>query len=99
MQMWRTRSSSRPRGRSTKIREHGDGARLMGQTTMTREMGYETITLTPMIGALGAEVSGIDLRRPLAEKTVAEIRHAFLAHQLLLFRDQDITIDQQKAFG
>jgi taurine dioxygenase len=64
-----------------------------------RRTSYETITLTRMIGALGAEVSGIDLRQPLSAQAIAEIRHAFLAHQLLVFRDQDITIEQQKAFG
>ena len=57
-------------------------------------MTYETIEVRPMVGALGAEIHGIDLTRPLGEKTVAELRRAFLEHLLLVFRDQDVTIDQ-----
>ncbi|HKX11486.1 MAG TPA: TauD/TfdA family dioxygenase [Stellaceae bacterium] len=43
-----------------------------------------------MAGALGAEVDGVDLSRPLSAKMVAEIRRAFLAHLVLFFRDQDL---------
>jgi taurine dioxygenase len=62
-------------------------------------MTYETIEVRPMTGALGAEIHGIDLTRPLGEKTVAELRRAFLEHLLLVFRDQDVSIDQQKELG
>jgi alpha-ketoglutarate-dependent taurine dioxygenase len=50
-------------------------------------------------GALGAEISGVDLSTDLSDETVAEIRRAFALHQVIFFRDQSLTPDQQVAFG
>ena len=49
--------------------------------------------------ALGVEVSGIDLRQPLSDAQVAELRSALVAHKVLVFRDQDITPAQHVAFA
>lgn len=62
-------------------------------------MQYETITVEPIAGALGAEIGRVDLSRDLPDQTVAEIRRALLEHLVVFFRDQDITPDQQLAFG
>ena len=62
-------------------------------------MVYETISVSPIAGALGAEVSGADLSRPLSDATVGEIRAALLRHQVIFFRDQRLTPDQHLAFG
>jgi taurine dioxygenase len=62
-------------------------------------MTYDTIEVHPLTGALGAEIRGVDLSQPLAPSTVAEIRRAFLDHLLLVFRNQVLTLDQQKDFG
>ena len=52
------------------------------------------------IGAsLGAEVSGVDLTQALDDAVIEEIRTAHAEHEVLIFRDQDITAEQQKAFG
>jgi taurine dioxygenase len=48
--------------------------------------------------ALGAEVLDIDLRQPLSPDRIAEIRAAWMQHQVLLFRDQAITPAQQIRF-
>lgn len=48
---------------------------------------------------VGAEVSGVDLRRPLDDQTFAAVRQAFLDHSVLIFRDQDIDDEQQIAFS
>lgn len=59
---------------------------------------WQHISVNPIAGALGAEVEGIDLAQP-SDAACAEVRAAFLEHQVLFFRDQEITRDQQKAFA
>ena len=58
-----------------------------------------TIEIRPLTAAIGAEVSGVDLREPLADDDVACLRQALLDHLVLFFRDQDIDDDQQLAFA
>ena len=62
-------------------------------------MAFEIITATPVAGALGAEISGVDLGRPLSETALAEIRQAFADYLVLLFRGQSLNPDQQIAFA
>ncbi|MFZ5720868.1 MAG: TauD/TfdA dioxygenase family protein [Pseudomonadota bacterium] len=50
-------------------------------------------------GALGAEITGVDLSRDLPDETIAAIRQALVEHQVIFFRDQDLTPAQQVAFG
>jgi taurine dioxygenase len=50
-------------------------------------------------GALGAEISGVDLSRELDEAVVAEIRQALVEHQVIFFRGQTLSPPQQLAFG
>jgi taurine dioxygenase len=52
-----------------------------------------------LAGALGAEVHGIDLARPLAPVLKQALHEAWMEHQVLFFRDQAITVDQHKAFA
>lgn len=49
-------------------------------------------------GGVGAYVRDVDLTH-LDDTTATELRHAWLAHQVLFFRDQAMTLDQQKDFG
>lgn len=56
-------------------------------------MTYETIEVQPIAGALGAEVSGVDLTN-LGNQAFSEIHQAFLEHQVLFFRDQPLDDDQ-----
>ncbi len=50
--------------------------------------------------ALGAEIVGLDLRRPLDPATVREVRQAFLDHDgVLLFRGQALTSEQHIEFS
>ncbi len=48
-------------------------------------------TVSPIAGALGAEIGGVDLARPLGGDTTAAIRRALLRHLVVFFRDQDLT--------
>lgn len=49
------------------------------------------ITVSPVSGALGAEIDGIDLSQPLSAQQIADIRAALLEHLVIFFRNQDIT--------
>ena len=62
-------------------------------------MAYETITVEPIAGALGAEIAGVDLSRPLDNQCFAEIHRAFLDHLVIFFRDQDLAPDAVLAFA
>lgn len=62
-------------------------------------MGYQTIDVKPIAGALGAEVMGVDLAGDLSNQAFDEIHQAFLDHHAIFFRDQDLTPQQQAAFG
>ena len=58
-----------------------------------------SLTIRRVAGALGAEISGVDLSRPLPDATIAAIRQALVEHQVIFFRDQELTPGQQVAFG
>lgn len=52
-----------------------------------------------LAGAIGAELSGIDLRDAAFAQQVANIRQAFLEHQVVFFRDQPLTPAQYLRFA
>ena len=56
----------------------------------------QVVQVTPNIGA---EVSGIDLSKPLGNRTISELRGLFVEHMVLVFRGQQLTRGQHKTFG
>ena len=60
-------------------------------------MSATTFEIAPLSPALGAEVTGLDLRKPLDDETVAALRQAWLDHIVLIFPNQPLTQDQQLA--
>jgi len=50
----------------------------------------KTIEVHKIAGALGAEISGVDLARDLDDATVAEIRRVWLDNCVVFFRNQDL---------
>lgn len=62
-------------------------------------MDYENIRVRPLAGSLGATIEGVDLREPLSDAVYAEIKQALLDNLVIFFRGQDITPEQQIAFG
>jgi taurine dioxygenase len=62
-------------------------------------MTEPTIKVDRISPVIGAEVSGVDLSQSLPEATIRAIDEALLTHLVVFFRDQDITIEQHKAFG
>lgn len=56
-----------------------------------------SLTLNPISGVMGAEVTGVDLSTDLDDATLAAMRVAFVQHQVLVFRDQDLSpVDQMR---
>ncbi len=58
-----------------------------------------SLTITPVHPALGAEIGGADLTRPLDDPTFTRIAKAFDEHSVLVFHDQPLTDEQQKVFS
>ena len=59
---------------------------------------YERLTVAPISGALGADVTDVDLRS-LDNITFGEVERALTDHLVLFVRDQDFAPDDLKAFG
>lgn len=58
--------------------------------------GLELVRLN---GNIGAEIRGADLKAGLTPEQYAFVRDAFVRYEVLIFRNQDITLDEQMAFG
>lgn len=58
-------------------------------------MTSPTLDIVPLTGALGAEVSNIDLAEPLECAARDAVRDALLENQVLVFRDQELTPQRQ----
>jgi taurine dioxygenase len=58
-----------------------------------------TLQVRPLSGAIGAELRGLDLKRPLPEETVADVRAALLRYKVVFFPGQHLTPDEHVAFG
>jgi taurine dioxygenase len=59
----------------------------------------QSLSIRRTSGALGAEIAGVDLSQELPEETIAAIRQALVEHQVIFFRDQELTPAQQVAFA
>src|SRR5580700_543705 len=58
------------------------------------------MSVEPLSPALGAEIKGVDLRRPLDDVTVKAVNAAFDQHVVVVFRDQELSeADQLRAAG
>ena len=60
---------------------------------------YSHIDVHPVSGALGAEITGVDISLPLDAEVVSEIRKALLNHLVIFFQNQVITPQQQLNFA
>ena len=59
----------------------------------------EHVTVTPLGKALGAEVGGLDLARPMTPAELDAVRGAIRTHHLVCFRDQHLDSGEQVAFS
>jgi taurine dioxygenase len=57
------------------------------------------MTIRPLAGALGAEIEGVDLSRPLTDDAFAEVHRALVDFGMICLREQRLTHAQQVAFA
>lgn len=57
------------------------------------------ITVTPITRHIGADISGIDLTQPISAAQFAQIHDAWMQHQVLRFRGQNMTKEQLQSFS
>src|ERR1017187_9737920 len=71
-----------------------------GTIVAGREMPeFSRIGVEPITGACGAEISGVDLSKPLSDEVLREVMTAFEHFLVIMFRDQDLIVEQHKAFS
>ncbi len=59
----------------------------------------ERLTFTPLGPNIGAQVSALDLSRPLSDTQFEQLYHGLLRYQVLFLRDQPVTPEQQRALA
>jgi alpha-ketoglutarate-dependent taurine dioxygenase len=59
---------------------------------------YEHLTVTPIAAAMGAEISGADVR-DLSQAALAEFRDALYRHKMVFVRDQPLTHADHESFS
>ena len=62
-------------------------------------MDARSISIHPVTPVIGAEILGVDLNKPLDEDAFQIIHQALITHQVIFFRDQDISVEDQKRLG
>ena len=62
-------------------------------------MSEVVLLIEPRTSCLGADVSGIDLSKPLDDATHKSIRRAWLDHKVLFFWDQQLSPAEHQQFG
>lgn len=60
---------------------------------------YDNISVEPLSGSIGAEIKGVYISESPNKNVISEIRRAFLNHNVIVLRDQNITSDQYMDFA
>ena len=60
---------------------------------------HRQLDIRPLSDLMAAEVTGLDLRHPFDRSTHDAVYQAFLDYQVLAFRDQDLSNDEQVVFS
>lgn len=60
---------------------------------------YSEIRVTPLTNTIGAEIEGVNLGGEISDGQMSEIRRALAENLVIVFRDQDMSNAQHKAFG
>ena len=62
-------------------------------------MPYKTIEVRKLNPVIGAEISGVDLSKELDSQQFKELHEALMENLVIFFRNQNLTVEQHKAFG
>jgi taurine dioxygenase len=60
---------------------------------------YDTISIDKLTPIIGAEIGGVDLSKPLGNRTLDEIHRALAENSVIFFRGQHLTEEQHLDFG
>lgn len=55
--------------------------------------------IRPIMSFLGAEIEGVDASVAIASEILIQLNHALIEHQLLVLRNQNLSVEQQIAFS
>ncbi|NBE57073.1 TauD/TfdA dioxygenase family protein [Streptomyces boluensis] len=97
-----TESATTPALRPAHIPPHGlhEGQRLLRRLPEgVRERPYDLFHVEPQAATIGAEISGVDLSRPLTAALREELNRALLEWKVLFFRRQHLSSLQQREFA
>jgi len=67
-----------------------------GEPLVTQEAG---VTVRKVGVHLGAEITGVDLRKPLSDAQFKAVEAALVEHELIIFHNQDIASEKLMDFG
>jgi len=59
----------------------------------------QSVGISPLGPAIGAEVDNVDLTQPLSAQQISSVRQAWLKHQVLFFREQNLSLEQHISFA
>ena len=62
-------------------------------------MSSDAIRVEPLAPSIGAEISGIQMSKPLDEHSAATVRQALLDWKVIFFRDQDVSTEEHIEFS
>jgi taurine dioxygenase len=68
-------------------------------TALQKQPRLDMLEILPIAGALGAEIHGIDLANDLGREDLECLRNLLNEHEVIFFRDQDISPARQKALA
>jgi taurine dioxygenase len=71
----------------------------MSASQEARQTNHQSIGLKPLQPDIGAEISGVDLSRPISDDVRDAIKNAILRYKVVFFRDQHISNEQHAAFA
>jgi len=71
----------------------------MAQSAAGSLSGVSALEIVPLTPVIGAEVRGVDLSEPVSSDIFDQIDRAFLEHQMLFFRNQQVPVDRLLDFG